>query len=261
MLSLYVKLFNKTLDSGVMPSEWVVCMIIPICKNKGDTHDVNNYRDITLLSCLGKLSSSVLNERLTEYSNTISVINEAQAGFRHKYSTPNHIFLLKCVTDLFSWKNKFCLFVDYQKATDLVWREASERESEWEDTACDKKNMYSNIKFCVMLNSEKSDSFMSSMAVRQGKNLSPLLFAFCVNDSENKLLQYNCSFLDFGHALINSYLKLLVLMYADDTMVLCDKEEGMQQGLVALFTYCNEWKLKLNYNKTKIVVFSWGRAK
>ncbi len=32
----------------------------------------------------------------------------------------------------------------------------------------------------------------------------------------------------------------------------------MKQALVALCTYCNEWRLKLNCNKTKIIVFSRG---
>ena len=49
-------------------------------------------------------------------------------------------------------------------------------------------------------------------------------------------------FLDFGHDLINSYLKLVVLMYADDTIILCDSEGGMRQALIALNTFCNEWK-------------------
>ncbi len=49
-------------------------------------------------------------------------------------------------------------------------------------------------------------------------------------------------------------------MYADDTVILCDIAEGMNQALVALCTYCNEWRLKLNCNKTKIVVFSGGMA-
>ncbi len=34
----------------------------------------------------------------------------------------------------------------------------------------------------------------------------------------------------------------------------------MKQALVALCAYCNEWKLKLNCNKTKIVIFSRGMA-
>lgn len=34
----------------------------------------------------------------------------------------------------------------------------------------------------------------------------------------------------------------------------------MKQALAALNTYCNEWKLKLNCNKTKVVIFSRGKV-
>lgn len=109
LLPLHVKLCNKIFVSGVMPSEWLIGMIVPMYTNKSDTHDVNNYRGITLLSCLAKLFTSVLNERLTEYSNTINVINETQAGFRHEYSTLDHIYLLKCVNPLFNWEKNVLL--------------------------------------------------------------------------------------------------------------------------------------------------------
>ncbi len=200
-------MFNKVFDSGVMLTEWLVGMIVPIYKNKGDTH-VNNYRGITLLSCLGILFTSILNERLTEYSNTFNINKETQASFRQEYSTLDHVFLLKCVTDLFNWRKKlFCLFVDYKKAFVLVWH-----DSLWYKLVKAKvngkilhviRNMYSNMKSCVILNNEKSDSFISNMGVRQGGNLSPLVFAFYINDIENKLLGCNCGLLDFGLDLIN----------------------------------------------------------
>lgn len=91
-LHMYVKLFNKNFDSCVMLYKWLVCMIVPKYMNKGDTHDINNYRGITLLSCLSKLFTSVLNERCTEYSNTINLSNETIDGYKHKYSTLDHIF-------------------------------------------------------------------------------------------------------------------------------------------------------------------------
>ncbi len=52
-------------------------------------------------------------------------MNETQAAFRQGYSTFDHIFLLKCVNDLFKWKKRklLCLFVDYKKAFDMAWRE------------------------------------------------------------------------------------------------------------------------------------------
>ncbi len=40
------------------------------------------------------------------------------------------------------------------------------------------RNMYNNIKACVMLKQETSDTFVCNVRVRQGENLSPLLFAF-----------------------------------------------------------------------------------
>ncbi len=56
---------------------------------------------------------------------------------------------------------------------------------------------------------------------------------------------------------LDSYLKFFISMYGDHTVILCDSEEGVKQ---ALCTYCDEWKLKLNRNNTKTVVFSRGMA-
>ncbi len=46
------------------------------------------------------------------------------------------------------------------------------------------RNMYNNIRSCVMLSQETSDTFACNVGVRQGGNLSPLLFAFYVDDIE-----------------------------------------------------------------------------
>ncbi len=263
---LYVKLFNKILDSGNFPSEWLIGVIVPLYKNKGDKTDVNNYRGVTLLSCIGKLFTSILNERLREYVNVNNIISEAQAGFRAEYSTLDHIFLLKCVIDLFLWKKEklFCLFVDYKKAFDMVWREGL-----WYKLVKEKvdgkimnviRNMYSNIKSCVMLEQQKTDTFLCNMGVRQGENLSPLLFAFFVNDMETHFIEYGCNYLNFKDDTLNTYLQLLVIMYADDTVILSDSENGMKQALLALNEYTREWKLQVNCNKTKVVVFSRGKV-
>ena len=262
MCPLYIKLFNKILDSGTFPEEWLVGVIIPLYKNKGNTDDCNNYRGITLLSCVGKLFTSILNERLKQYSETYTVINENQAGFREEYSTLDHMFLLKCVIDLYKWKKKklFCLFVDYSKAFDMVWREGL-----WYKLV--KKNvggkilnviksMYENTKSCVMLNQELSETFLCNVGVRQGENLSPLLFAYYVNDIEESLINKECKYINFRDDLVNNYIKLFILMYADDTVIMCDNEEEMKRVLTALSSYCQEWKLTLNCSKTKIVVFN-----
>ena len=64
---LYVKLFNKVLDTGDIPDDWLTGIIAPIFKNVGEVTDMNNYGGITLLSCLGKLITTLLNERLADF--------------------------------------------------------------------------------------------------------------------------------------------------------------------------------------------------
>ena len=93
-MSTICKVVNKILDTGDFPSEWLVGVVVPLYKNKGDINDCNNYWWITLLGCIGKLFTSILNERLKEFSNLHNVIGESQAGCRHKYSTLDHIFVL-----------------------------------------------------------------------------------------------------------------------------------------------------------------------
>ena len=47
-------------------------------------------------------------------------------------------------------------------------------------------------------------------------------------------------------------------MYADDIIIVAETPEDLQLGLNILEQYCNEWKLKLNKTKTKIIVFRKG---
>ena len=94
VLPLYVDFFNLIYDSGIVPEEWLIGIIKPIYKNKGDPTLPENYRPITLLSCLGKLFTSILCERLNIFSESVELITEAQTGFRKVYSTVDNILLL-----------------------------------------------------------------------------------------------------------------------------------------------------------------------
>ena len=44
-------------------------------------------------------------------------------------------------------------------------------------------------------------------------------------------------------------LKLLVLLYADDTLILADSSENLQKSLHNLSLYCKKWHLNVNENK------------
>lgn len=124
-LPLYENLFNIIFDTGIVPEEWLIGIIRPIYKNKGDPSNPENYRPITLLSCLGKVFTNILGTRIEHFADDISLIKESQAGFRKGFSTLDNILVLQFLTHTLinSKKKLFCAFVDFKQAFDTVWRD------------------------------------------------------------------------------------------------------------------------------------------
>jgi hypothetical protein len=54
-------------------------------------------------------------------------------------------------------------------------------------------------------------------------------------------------------------LKLFIILYAD-TVILSESESDLQAQLDAFHEYCLTWKLKVNTDKTKIVIVGSGRT-
>ena len=216
------------------------------------------------MSCLGKLFTAVLNNRLTEYLEKNVILSENQAGFRKGYGTTDHIFVLKSLTEIakLSKKKLFCAFIDFSQAFDSVWRGGLWRKLLF--NSFNGKffrviyNMYENIKSCVRTNDETSIFFPGECGVRQGENLSPLLFSLYLNDLENFIISGGVDTIDLDFIAQENhlYLKLLILLYADDTIIFSNDKNNFQKALDNFHEYCNIWKLKVNISKTNVIVFN-----
>ena len=109
--------FNEILNTGMFPENWKEGMVIPLHKT-GSQFDPNNYRGITLSSCLGKLFCHVLNNRITSELETRSFFKEEEsAGFRKNHRTSDHIFIFKTIVDKYVLNSKngsklFACFID-----------------------------------------------------------------------------------------------------------------------------------------------------
>ena len=75
---------------GLFPNQWKLANLVPIHKGK-ETHLVNNYRPISLLSCLGKTFERCVFKHVFNYlhENRITSIN--QSGFIPGDSTVNQL--------------------------------------------------------------------------------------------------------------------------------------------------------------------------
>jgi hypothetical protein len=126
MLPLLHKLFKLVLKSGCYPKEWAEGYITPIYKS-GDPLSKDNYRGITISSCLGKLFNSVLNTRLDNFLTQRNVLSETQIGYKKGSRPSDHIFVLKSLVDKIvklEKKKLYTCFVDFRKAYDTVDRDA-----------------------------------------------------------------------------------------------------------------------------------------
>ena len=57
------------------------------------------------------------------------------------------------------------------------------------------------------------------------------------------------------------YIKIFIMLYADNTVIMSETEEGLQQAFLNFEQYCDLWKLKVNTQKTKIAIFSKRKRK
>ena len=103
ILELYTDIFNVILKCGVVPQQWCIGYIRPLYKNKGDP---NNYRGITITSCLGKPFTTLINSRLGKFVEDMELIEPEQAGFRSGYSAVDHIFVLNSLIDFYLFRKK-----------------------------------------------------------------------------------------------------------------------------------------------------------
>ena len=158
----------------------------------------------------------------------------------------------------------FCAFVDFEKAFDTVWRDAL-----WYKLLLNQindqmytiiLNVYTDVKSCITYNYCKSDYFNCDMGVRQGENLYRFLFAMFLNDLqmffENASLNGLETVSNCIEDKLNIYLKLFALLYADDTVLMAETHDDLQNILNKFGEYCNTWRLKANTDKTKVIVFS-----
>ena len=112
-------------------------------------------------------------------------------------------------------------------------------------------------------NGNKSPFFLSTIGVRQGENLSPFLFNIFLNDLNNFFSANNIQgIICQNHELdddIVIFLKLFLLLYADDTVILSESAEDLQTALNVYKNYCRMWKLSVNITKSKVFTFTKGK--
>ena len=256
MAKVLKTLFDVVLESECIPSEWGKGTIVPIPKPGGDKSNLNDYRGISLLSCVFKLFERVILVRLKKLTN--DQLEEVQGGFREGRDCMDQLFVLQqsLCSRAAAGKVTYVAFVDLSKAFDTVWRDGFLHKL-WNSGVQGKiwriiRAFYQSTESCVMIGNKKTDWFVGDVGVRQGAVTSPLIFSIFVNDLVNEIRKVGGG--------IQVCVKLIsILLFADDIVLLADTKEELQQMLTVLHKFTEKWRLRVNNKKTKVIVFDPSR--
>lgn len=254
ILSALKRLFNSILWNHYYPEDWKKGAIVNLYK-AGDVHDPNNYRGLTINSCLGKLFNTILNNRFVKFLESNKIICDNQIGFKKKARTSDHIFIINTIFKKICRSNQklYLCFVDFQKAYDSVWRNAlmlkllrsGVRGNFFEII----RHMYTDCNACIRSEGLLSDNFKCVTGVRQGDVLSPNLFNLYINDLPD-IFDKCVDSPKLDNELIHC------LLYADDLVLLSLSAKGLQDKLDKLDEYCKFWCLDINVKKTKVMAMA-----
>ena len=175
LLDLYNKVLTQTME---IPKSWKHSVITVLYKN-GDATLPQNYRPICIIPLLYKLFSKLLYNRLYPILDKAQCAD--QAGFRHKFSTVDHLFVCTMVYEKSQefQLNSWIAALDFKKAFDSIdqrylWQ-ALEEQSVPKGYIEILRNLYKNQSAQVKTD-KMSRSFTIQKGTKQGDPLSSMLF-------------------------------------------------------------------------------------
>lgn len=247
-----LKLFRRLVILKGTPTEWNQGIIIPIFK-KGDKKDLNNYRGITLTSCVSKIFNRIVCKEISNFLEDQNILSEVQGGFRKDHRCEDHIFTLKSIITTRQADNKptFLAFLDFRKAFDTVWRDGllsiawklGIRGSAWNLL----DSLYTNVQAKVSFGDIDTDLFDIDDGVKQGCVLSPILFNAYINELAKMFKECNT-----GVNICD--VQIGCLFWADDVVLIAKDEKELQKMLDIASSFSRIWGLGFNYDKSNVMI-------
>ena len=251
-------LFNYVFEHEVWPERWATGIIFPLYKQDSRL-DPGNYRPIALLSVIGKLFGSVVESRLSTWSEKYLALADEQGGFRRERGTPDLIFMLReiIMTRTSRRQSTFCTFIDARKAYDTVWREGNYvrlhdmgvKGKLWRQLQAMSRDPKSKIR----LPFGETDYFRVSRGVAQGAVESPFLYACFINGLAEELKAKG-----LGVRVAGVHTPLL--MYADDVVFLAGSIRELKAMNDVVTDYARRNRYGLNGDKSGVMVFNVDAA-
>lgn len=252
--SIMAKIINNCLNLGYFPKNWKNGKVLAFPKISKNTSQQQNYRPISLLSCISKILEYVVRSRLQQFVQIHNLIPVFQFGFE-KGLGPSHAQLVlsnDIVTALRADNYVAACSIDIEKAFDSVWIEGlilKLMNSNFPNFLLHFIfNYISNRTFQVSINEATSQKFTIAAGVPQGSLLAPILFNLYMADIPTSPPNIPREYFN-------------IVMYADDTLLYSSNQcatyaaANLNAYLYYVEKHFEKWKLKINIEKSSAILF------
>lgn len=247
-----VKLVNGILCTSHFPTVWKISKVIPIFKKKKDITQISSYRPISLLPHISKVMEKIVKNRIVSFMNDNKIMNNEQFGFRCGHGTTDQ--LARLVNDITLNFNKKmhtgALLLDIESAFPSVWHTGIIYKM-----IMYKFPVYLIFFICSYLDNRKFFVFVDSIisidkrllaGVPQGSVLGPILFIIFINDAP-KIVKVDESVFADDKLLYTASYRVSAIV------------NRLQQAFKAHKRYFHKWKIKINSQKTELILFTKRR--
>ncbi len=252
LATVIASMYSLMINFGVTPVNFNTSILKPLIKNKSKpTNDTSNLRPVAISDIL----SNTLERVLLMYIEINYTDHAKQFGFKRNSSCSHALFVLKTAINVAKLQKKrlYAVAIDASKAFDKVNRMYIwAKLIEWKiNPAIIRLLMiyYEASEIIVQLGNEKSKAFKSTVGVKQGGVLSPRLFSIYMDELILKISQARLG-IRVGR------LSLDIIGYADDVLIISNIKKNIQTMLNIVDDYSNEHEIKVNGDKTVLIVFN-----
>ena len=114
--------------------------------------------------------------------------------------------------------------------------------------------MYDVVKARVRDGASLTASIHCLRGVKQGDVCSPILFPLFINELALDIINNG----KHGAILSSTIVKMFILLFADDIILLSETAIGLHNQLSVLYKSSQKLKLKVNFHKSNIILFRKG---